>query len=130
VFFFLLSHVKTQFLHFTSKPFSRLAGVAFVVPVVNYRWPSLPESLIREDYRRKLVQWSIRFANYAPGLLYWWVTQKWLPSTSTLERNPIFFNDRDIDILKTISGFAMLTQVIKMFHLQKNMKEKGFWCYS
>ncbi|KAE8037440.1 hypothetical protein FH972_010025 [Carpinus fangiana] len=88
----------------------RLAGVAFVVPVVNYTWPSLPDSLIREDYRRKLVQCSIRFANYAPKLLYWWVTQKWLPSTSTLERNPIFFNDRDIDILKTISGFAMLTQ--------------------
>ncbi|KAG6632112.1 uncharacterized protein LOC122292976 isoform X1 [Carya illinoinensis] len=88
----------------------RLAGVAFVVPVVNYWWPSLPHSLIREDYRRKLVRWSIWFANYAPGLLYWWVTQKWLPSTSVLERNPLFFNDRDIDILKTISGFPMLTQ--------------------
>ncbi|KAG2670769.1 hypothetical protein I3843_14G101400 [Carya illinoinensis] len=88
----------------------RLAGVAFVVPVVNYRWPSLPDSLIREDYRRKLVQWSIWFANHAPGLLYWWATQKWLPSTSVLERNPLFFNERDIDTLKTISGFPMLTQ--------------------
>ncbi|XP_059430159.1 uncharacterized protein LOC132163805 isoform X1 [Corylus avellana] len=88
----------------------RLAGVAFVVPTVNYWWPSLPDSLIREDYRRKLLQWSIWFANYAPGLVYWWATQKWLPSTSGLERNPLFFNDRDIDILKTISGFPMLTK--------------------
>jgi hypothetical protein len=129
-FFLMLSHVKTLLLHLTSKPFSRLAGVAFVVPTVNYWWPSLPDSLIREDYRRKLVQWSIWFANYAPGLVYWWATQKWLPSTSGLERNPLFFNDRDIDILKTISGFPMLTKVIKMFHPHKSRKEKGSWSYS
>ncbi|XP_048325124.1 uncharacterized protein LOC107409763 isoform X2 [Ziziphus jujuba] len=88
----------------------RLAGVALVVPVVNYWWPSLPESLIKEDYRRRLVQWSIWVAHYAPGLLYWWVTQKWLPSTSVLEKNPVFFNNRDIDVLKTTPGFPMLTQ--------------------
>lgn len=89
----------------------RLAGVALVVPVVNYWWPSLPESLIRGDYRRRLVQWSIWLAHYAPGLLYWWATQKWIPSTSVLERNSIFFNNRDIDVLKTTPGFPMLTQV-------------------
>ncbi|KAF3439445.1 hypothetical protein FNV43_RR17723 [Rhamnella rubrinervis] len=88
----------------------RLAGVALVVPVVNYWWPSLPDSLIRGDYRRRLVQWSIWLAHYAPGLLYWWATQKWIPSTSVVERNSIFFNNRDIDVLKTTPGFPMLTQ--------------------
>ncbi|KAL4611695.1 hypothetical protein ACB092_08G144100 [Castanea dentata] len=88
----------------------RLAGVSFVVPVVNYWWRSLPDRVIKDDYRKKLVRWSMWFANHAPGLLHWWVNQKWLPSTSVLERNPVFFNDRDIDVLKTISGFPMLTQ--------------------
>ncbi|KAK7845607.1 hypothetical protein CFP56_009071, partial [Quercus suber] len=88
----------------------QLAGVSFVVPVVNYWWRSLPDRVIKDDYRKKLVRWSMWFANHAPGLLHWWVNQKWLPSTSVLERNPVFFNDRDIDVLKTISGFPMLTQ--------------------
>ncbi|KAJ7981158.1 alpha/beta-Hydrolases superfamily protein [Quillaja saponaria] len=88
----------------------RLAGASLVVPVVNYQWPSLPASLIREDYRRRLVQWSLWLSNYAPGFLFWWVTQKWLPSTSVLEKNPVFFNKRDIDVLKITNGFPMLTQ--------------------
>lgn len=88
----------------------RLAGVALVVPVVNYRWPSFPDNLIKDDYRRKLVQSALWFADYAPGLLQWWVTQKWLPSTSVMERNPAFFNTKDIDVLKTIPGFPMLTK--------------------
>lgn len=97
-------------LTFLSDNLYRLAGVALVVPVVNYWWPSLPENLIREDYRRRLLQWSLWLADYAPGLLYWWVTQTWLPSTSVLERNPVFFNNRDIDVLKTTEGFPMLTK--------------------
>ncbi|KAI6683261.1 hypothetical protein NL676_029174 [Syzygium grande] len=49
----------------------RLAGVALVVPTVNYRWPSLPESLTKPDYRKKLIRWSLRIASHAPGLLQW-----------------------------------------------------------
>lgn len=90
----------------------RLSGAAFVVPVVNYRWPSFPDNLIRGDYRRKLVQCALWVANYTPGLLYWWVTQKWLPSTSSvMERKPVFFNSRDVEVLKTTKGFPMLTPV-------------------
>ncbi|KAJ6311121.1 hypothetical protein OIU76_015779 [Salix suchowensis] len=88
----------------------RLAGAALIVPVVNYNWPSLPRKLIREDYRRNLVQWTRWFAKYAPGLLHWWVTQKWIPSTSVLEKNPAFFNTHDIEVLKKIPGFPMLSQ--------------------
>lgn len=88
----------------------RLAGAALIVPVVNYNWPSLPKKLIREDYRRNLVQWTCRFAKYAPGLLHWWVTQKWTPSTSVLEKNPAFSNTHDMEVLKKIPGFSMLSQ--------------------
>ncbi|XP_012079773.1 uncharacterized protein LOC105640153 isoform X1 [Jatropha curcas] len=88
----------------------RLAGVALIVPVINYRWASLPRNLIRDDYRRKLIRWSLWFSNYAPGLLHWFVTQQWLPSTTVLEKNPLFFSTQDIEILKKIPGFPMLSQ--------------------
>lgn len=88
----------------------RLAGVSFVVPIVNYRWPSLPERLIMCDYRRILVQLSYWFAKHAPWLLHWWVTQKWHPSNSVAERKPVFFNDQDLEALKKSAGFPMLTK--------------------
>ncbi|CAN0916777.1 hypothetical protein LINGRAHAP2_LOCUS29889 [Linum grandiflorum] len=78
----------------------RLEGAALIVPVVNYKWTSLPRSLIKDDYRRRLVQLTYWFSYYAPGLLHWWVTQKWLPSSSVLERNRMFFNPHDIEVLK------------------------------
>ncbi|EEF38519.1 catalytic, putative [Ricinus communis] len=88
----------------------RLAGTALIAPVVNYRWASLPQNLIRYDYRRKLIQWALWFSNHAPGLLHWWVTQQWLPSTSVLEKNPLFFSDQDLEVLKKIPGFPMLSK--------------------
>ncbi|MED6207696.1 hypothetical protein PIB30_038085 [Stylosanthes scabra] len=81
-----------------------------IAPVINYNWASLPESVVREDYRKRLIQWALWLAKYSPGLLHWFVTQKWLPSNSVIEKNPAFFNTRDIDILKIIPGFPMLTK--------------------
>nr|AFK36621.1 unknown [Lotus japonicus] len=89
---------------------NRLAGVAMIAPIINYKWPSLPESLVKDDYRRKLVKFSLWLAIYTPKLLHWWVSRKWLPSNSVIEKNPAFFNGRDIDILKRIPGFPMLTK--------------------
>ncbi|KAK6926584.1 Alpha/beta hydrolase fold-1, partial [Dillenia turbinata] len=88
----------------------RLAGVALIVPVINYYWPSLPEEVIREDYRRRLVQYAYWISSYAPGLFYWWLTQNWFPSSAVLEKNPFFFSDRDINVLKTAPGFPMLSR--------------------
>lgn len=107
----MLSNAVIRVCYLPQKVLCRLAGAALIVPVVNYNWPSLPKKLIREDYRRNLVQWTRRFAKYAPGLLHWWVTQKWTPSTSVLEKNPAFFNTHDIEVLKKIPGFSMLSQV-------------------
>ncbi|ESQ51218.1 hypothetical protein EUTSA_v10017719mg, partial [Eutrema salsugineum] len=89
----------------------RLAGVAFVAPVVNYRWPSLSKKLIKKDYRRELIKWCFRISKYAPGLLHWWISQKLFPSTSSvLESNQLYFNSNDIEVLKRITGFPMLTK--------------------
>ncbi|KAK6235181.1 hypothetical protein SCA6_010518 [Theobroma cacao] len=87
-----------------------LAGVAMVVPVINYRWASFPDSLTREDYRRALVRLLYWIAKYAPTLLHWWVTHKWFPSPSIMEKEPVFFNKRDIEALKKTEGFPMLTK--------------------
>ncbi|CAF1863041.1 unnamed protein product [Brassica oleracea] len=89
----------------------RLAGVAFVAPVVNYGWPSLSKKLIKKDYRRGLIKWCFRISKYAPGLLHWWISQKLFPSTtSVLESNQLYFNSSDIEVLKRITGFPMLTK--------------------
>lgn len=88
-----------------------------IAPTINYEWPSLPQSLVRDDYRRKLIKIAMWLARYSPTLLHWWVSQKWLPSNSVIEKNPAFFNKRDIEILERIPGFPMLTKVSYMFLL-------------
>nr|VDC65201.1 unnamed protein product [Brassica rapa] len=91
--------------------FCRLSGVAFVAPVVNYRWPSLPKKLIKKDYRRGIIRWCLRISRFAPGLLHWWVVQKVIPSNSSvLESNPVYFNSHDVEVLKRTTGFPMLTK--------------------
>lgn len=100
--------------------FCRLAGVAFVAPVVNYEWPSLSKKFVRKDYRRGLIKWCFRISKYAPGLLHWWISQKLFPSTtSVLESNQLYFNSNDIEVLKRTTGFPMLTKVIN--NLQRNL---------
>ncbi|XP_049394819.1 uncharacterized protein LOC125859152, partial [Solanum stenotomum] len=62
----------------------RLAGVAFVVPIVNYQWPSLPLNLIEDDKRKKNYWWMMFLARYVPrSLLHWLVIAKSSTSSST-----------------------------------------------
>ncbi|KAG9459003.1 hypothetical protein H6P81_003511 [Aristolochia fimbriata] len=83
----------------------RLAGVALIVPVVNYWWPSLPPRVAEEGFRNHLVQdqWTLRVAHNAPSLLYWWMTQKWFPSLAALQGNPEVFSRRDHEVLEKIA---------------------------
>eukprot|EP00268_Persea_americana_P025998 TRINITY_DN25358_c0_g1_i2.p1 TRINITY_DN25358_c0_g1~~TRINITY_DN25358_c0_g1_i2.p1 ORF type:complete len:352 (-),score=65.07 TRINITY_DN25358_c0_g1_i2:592-1647(-) len=84
----------------------RLAGVALVVPIINYWWPSLPASLCSEAYRTLLVQdqWALRIAHYAPHLVYWWATQKWFPAFSALEGTLKIFSQKDREIIQKMSA--------------------------
>ncbi|KAL4591717.1 hypothetical protein LXL04_004688 [Taraxacum kok-saghyz] len=86
----------------------RLAGVALVVPFVNYRWPSLPHGLIQDDYRKKLSQFAVWVCRHTPGLLHWWLTQKMFPSSSVLDRNPKIFSNKDLEVLKNTPGYQLL----------------------
>nr|GEU37703.1 alpha/beta hydrolases superfamily protein [Tanacetum cinerariifolium] len=69
----------------------RLAGVAFLAPVVNYWWSSFPTNLM-EAYKLQPLQdqWGIGVAHYAPWLVYWWNTQKWFPCSSIIAGKPNF----------------------------------------
>ncbi|KAL3850307.1 hypothetical protein ACJIZ3_012189 [Penstemon smallii] len=89
---------------------NRLAGTALVVPYINYQWPSLPNDLIRDDYRRGLSRWMLLVARYTPGLLHWWLTQKLFPSSTVLDRNPAFFCNKDLEVLKNTPGYQLLSQ--------------------
>ncbi|KAK2984138.1 hypothetical protein RJ640_006291 [Escallonia rubra] len=88
----------------------QLAGVALVVPFINYRWPSLPRHLIDNDYRKNLSRWALLISRYAPALLHWYMTQKLFPSSSVLDRNPKFFSKKDMEVLKNSPGYQLLSR--------------------
>ncbi|WOL10595.1 hypothetical protein Cni_G19354 [Canna indica] len=64
----------------------RLAGVAFMAPVINYRWPGFPKNLTKEAYSQQELgdQWALRVSYYAPWLLHWWMKQSWLPVSTVI----------------------------------------------
>lgn len=99
----------------------RLDGVTLVVPVINFWWPSFPPKLTNEVFGKQLKrdQWKLRIAHYAPGLLYWWMTQKWFPRDSVMERHPILSNKRDMETIKQMSQVHMPHEV-QVFHLDLN----------
>lgn len=82
----------------------RLAGVAFVVPIVNYQWPSLSESVTKDDERKRWYKRMTLVARYAPKLLHWWMIRKTSRSSSTDN-----FTDKDLELLKAAPGFQFLT---------------------
>ncbi|KAK6119906.1 hypothetical protein DH2020_046353 [Rehmannia glutinosa] len=85
-------------------------GIALVVPYINYKWPSLPNDLTKDDYRKGLSRWTVLVARYTPGLLHWWLTQKLFPSSTVLDRNPTFFSRKDLEVLKNTPGYQLLSQ--------------------
>lgn len=65
---------------------NRLAGAALLAPVVNYRWPGFPANLSHEAYyqQARQDQWALRIPYYTPWLTYWWMSQKWFPTSSVI----------------------------------------------
>lgn len=92
---------------------SRLAGASLVAPVINFWWPSFPAELATEVYKKqpKRDQWKLSIAHHAPALVYWWMTQKWFPYCSIMQRHPILFNKRDLDTINTMTRVPMPNEV-------------------
>lgn len=83
-----------------------------MVPFVSYWWPSFPEKLSREAFRRlpRSDQRTFRVAHHAPWLLHWWMSQKWFPTLSFTADTSLFCAD-DLEYLKTISENPAVGQV-------------------
>ncbi|KAL0913116.1 hypothetical protein M5K25_016549 [Dendrobium thyrsiflorum] len=77
----------------------RLAGVALLTPVINYRWPGFPKNLFQEAYKQQHVgdQWTLRISYYAPWLLYWWMGKSWLPTSTVAKGTTYLPNRRDAE---------------------------------
>ena len=80
----------------------RLAGATLVVPVANFWWPSFPPELTKQVFRNQLKRDKVKLtiAHHFPALIYWWMTQKWFPYSSIMERHPILFNKRDVETIQ------------------------------
>ncbi|KAK8454092.1 hypothetical protein SEVIR_5G394400v4 [Setaria viridis] len=78
----------------------RLAGVALVVPAVNYWWP-LPDDVRRIAYGKLDArdQRTFWIAHHAPWLFHAWLTQKWLPVSPIIRGERGAFTAMDWEIL-------------------------------
>jgi len=97
----------------------RLAGVALLAPVVNYRWPGLPKNLSREAYYKQQLgdQWAIRVAYYAPWLLNWWMKQSWLPTSTVISGTTHLPNSFDAQIRNQAMSSGMAQKVAAVLSL-------------
>lgn len=96
--------------------YRRLAGAAVIVPVINFWWPSFPANLSKEAYKTQLVQdqWMLRVAHYIPSLLYWWMTQKWFPSSTVAARHPEILSPHDKEIVHKFMAAVRPAQVVSL----------------
>ncbi|KAG2272785.1 hypothetical protein Bca52824_067340 [Brassica carinata] len=76
----------------------RLSGATLVVPLLNFWWSSMPQSLLSAALKKLPIQnqWTFRVAHYLPWLLYWWLTQKWFSPFSPNPRETM--TERDIEL--------------------------------
>ncbi|CAA7027896.1 unnamed protein product [Microthlaspi erraticum] len=89
----------------------RLSGVAFVAPAVNYLWPSIPEKLIKNDYRRVLIKWCLWISKHDHGMLDWWVIQKlFLAAFLVIASIQVYLNSHDNEAHKRTSHITMLNK--------------------
>lgn len=79
----------------------RLAGIAFSAPVTNFWWPGYPPSELKEAWNTQLLgdKLALRVAHYVPALTYWYMTQKYFPTSSTAPQTGMgAFNQADRNI--------------------------------
>ncbi|KAL9272854.1 hypothetical protein AKJ16_DCAP18937 [Drosera capensis] len=90
---------------------SQLAGVALVVPVVNYRWPCLPREPCSSVFSKLDLAERLRLhiLHRAPKLA--WMLRSWLPWPtvhSMLKKNPRAFNESDMRIMNFLWSLRAL----------------------
>ncbi|KAL2651151.1 hypothetical protein R1flu_019279 [Riccia fluitans] len=78
----------------------RLAGLAMFAPVTNFWWPGIPKQDARKAWQTQNLgdRLALSVAHHAPWLLYWYMTQKVFPTSSTvkMERSRLAEFDQQI----------------------------------
>ncbi|CAA6663726.1 unnamed protein product [Spirodela intermedia] len=84
----------------------RLAGVALVVPAINYWWPSLPAELSKAAYRRldRSDQRTFWIARHAPWLLYGYLNQKLVTPSKLIAGHPDVYCPQDKEIIRALAA--------------------------
>jgi hypothetical protein len=78
----------------------RLAGVALVVPAVNYWWPMPANVSSRAFEKLDARDWrTFWIAHHTPSLFCAWITQKWFRVSPIVRGERDAFTDKDWEIL-------------------------------
>jgi len=81
-----------------------------MAPVVNYWWPGFPADLAAEVYAKQEVgdQWALRVSHHAPGILHWWMDQRWLPNSTVVDNTTHLPNKRDAEVRRALAADGTL----------------------
>ena len=84
----------------------RLAGVAFIAPLVNFWWPGFPKSELTKAWGAQRIgdKMSLMVTHYLPSFAYWYnMVQKQLPRTTLeSEDGSTAFNEKDQETIKML----------------------------
>lgn len=80
----------------------RLAGVGMIAPVVNYWLKCIDKEVFKQAYRTQITRdkWMMWVARHYPRLLYFFITQPWIPRPSALVPSFNVLNADDQAVLK------------------------------
>ncbi|EFJ14083.1 hypothetical protein SELMODRAFT_181321 [Selaginella moellendorffii] len=79
----------------------RLAGVLMFSPVTNFWWSKLPSREAYNAFHTQAIgdKLALLVAHYTPSFLYFWMTQKLLPTSSTMGALHLHCNPMDRDTI-------------------------------
>eukprot|EP00250_Pteridium_aquilinum_P008340 c17864_g1_i1 orf=382-1497(-) len=82
----------------------RLAGVGMIVPVVNYWWKCISKELFKEAFGTQILRdrWFMQVVRHFPWLIYFYITQPWIPKPTPMVLNFRVLNAMDKEVLANI----------------------------
>lgn len=88
----------------------RLAGVGMIAPVTNFWWPGISATEFKQAFATQILadRLLLRVAHYLPWLLYFWMSQPWIPASSAVNLRLEVLNASDRNV---VEGFAHATEV-------------------
>jgi hypothetical protein len=66
-------------------------------PVTNFWWKGYPPGVAEDAFSKQNIgdRLALSVAHYAPWLLYWYMTQRWFPTSSTVKAEHAQLDDID-----------------------------------